>query len=62
MIDLLHLLVKYGYYANSNDINNLMPLLLSLLDGSDDRPSAQANEEEFRKVQHVWIMTSYITL
>lgn len=64
MIDLLYLLVKYGYYANLDDISSLMPLLLSSLDGMNDQPSIQASKDEtddFKKVQHVWIINSYIT-
>ena len=52
-MDLLYLLVKYGYYANMNDINNLMPPLLSLLNGTNDKPFIQAgieDIEEFTKV------------
>lgn len=54
-MDLLYLLVKYGYYANLDDIGNLMPLLLSLLKGMNDKPSIQASEEEienFKKVNY----------
>ena len=55
MIDLLYLLVKYGYYGNLDDINNLMPPLLSLLNGLSDKPSIQASKKEvdnFKKVQN----------
>lgn len=55
MIDLLHLLVKYGYYANLADIENLMPLLISLLDGSNDKPSIQASKEEHKDFTKVLI-------
>lgn len=55
VIDLLHLLVKYGYYANLADIENLMPLLISLLDGSNDKPSIQASKEEHKDFTKVLI-------
>ena len=59
VIDLLYLLVKYGYYANLGDISNLMPLLLSLLNGMNDKPSIQASKEEideFNKVTTLYII------
>lgn len=61
VIDLLHLLVKYGYYANLADIENLMPLLISLLDGSNDKPSIQASKEEHKDFTKV-LITHYIVL
>ena len=36
VLDLLYLLVKYGYYADRKDIDVLMPPLISLLDGKND--------------------------
>ena len=59
VIDLLYLLVKYGYYANLGDISNLMPLLQSLLNGMNDKPSIQASKEEideFNKVTTLYII------
>ena len=53
VIDLLYLLVKYGYYANLGDISNLMPLLLSLLNGMNDKPSIQASKEEIDEFNEV---------
>ena len=38
VLDLLYLLVKYGYYADLQDINVLTPPLISLLDGMNDMP------------------------
>ena len=40
MLNLLYLLVKYGYYANLDDINELMPPLVSLLKFNDDKCSS----------------------
>ena len=52
MVDLLYLLIKYGYYANVGDINSLMPPLLYLLDGKNDKPSTQAPKEEIKEVHY----------
>ena len=54
MLNLLYLLVKYGYYANLNDINALIPSLVSLLNGKNDKPSPGANSDQsmpFREVK-----------
>ena len=53
VLDLLYLLVKYGYYADLKDINALMPPLISLLNGMNDKPFPNASDEQsisFRKV------------
>ena len=53
VLDLLYLLVKYGYYADLKDINVLMPPLTSLLNGMNDKPFPNASDEQsisFRKV------------
>ena len=58
VLDLLYLLVKYGYYADLNDINILMPLLISLLNGMNDKPYPNASDEQckhFRKVSYTFI-------
>ncbi|XP_065883200.1 inositol 1,4,5-trisphosphate-gated calcium channel ITPR1-like isoform X2 [Dysidea avara] len=39
VLELLHLLIKHGYYAGINDVNVLMKPLLKLLDGKTDKPS-----------------------
>ena len=60
MLNLLYLLVKYGYYANLNDINALIPSLVSLLDGKNDKPFPKANDQEsvsFRQVEWLFILT-----
>ena len=46
VLELLHLLVKYGYYSNQLDINELIPLLISLLDGKYDKPFPDANPDQ----------------
>ena len=53
VLDLLYLLVKYGYYADLGDINVLMPPLTSLLNGMNDKLFPNASDEQsvsFRKV------------
>ena len=63
MLDLLYLLVKYGYYANLKDINALIPSLVSLLDGKNDKPFPEANNDQsmpFREVKMV--VYTYIPL
>jgi len=60
VLDLLYLLVKYGYYADLNDINVLIPPLISLLNGMNDKPFPNASDElsiDFRMV-----CTMYTTL
>ena len=39
VLELLYMLVKYGYYSNSKDINALMPPLIALLNGARDKGS-----------------------
>jgi len=54
VLDLLYLLVKYGYYADLNDINVLMPPLISLLNGMNDKPFPNASDDQsalFRMVK-----------
>ena len=54
MLDLLHLLVKYGYYDDLGDIKELIPPLVSLLNGISDKPFPGANDDEsklFRMVR-----------
>ena len=46
VLELLYLLVKYGYYSNLEDIKALMPSLISLLDGGNDKPFRNANNEQ----------------
>ena len=56
VLDLLYMLVKYGYYADLKDINALMPPLLSLLNGMNDKPFPDASDEQsihFRKVHAI---------
>ena len=60
---MLYLLVKYGYYDDLDDINALIPSLVSLLNGKNDKPFPKANDEEsvlYRKVgKWLTVYTSY---
>ena len=38
MLALVYHLVKFGYYAEKEDIIRLLPSLLDLVDGTDDDP------------------------
>lgn len=38
VLRLLYYLVKFGYYMDSEDVENLLPPLLNLLDGRHDYP------------------------
>lgn len=38
VVRLLYHLVKFGYYLDSEDVENLLPPLLQLLDGRKDYP------------------------
>lgn len=46
VLDLLYLLVKYGYYASLIDINELISHLMSLLNGVTDKPYSDAGNEQ----------------
>ncbi|XP_065909470.1 inositol 1,4,5-trisphosphate-gated calcium channel ITPR1-like [Dysidea avara] len=46
VLNLLFLLVKYGYYADINDINALITPLLSLLNGKNDKEFPYATPDE----------------
>ena len=49
VLDLLNLLIKYGYYANFDDITKLIPLLVSLLNDEDVKLPCGLNSD-LRKV------------
>ena len=56
VLELLYLLVKYGYYSNLEDIKALIPPLVSLLYGKNDKPFPGASDElsvQFRKVNTI---------
>ena len=38
VLRLVHYLVMYGYYGNTDDIKQLMEPLVDLLDGRNDKP------------------------
>ena len=63
MLDLLYLLVKYGYYDDLDDINALIPSLVSLLNGKNDKPFVGANSDEsvsYREVRKY--LKSYLAI
>ena len=46
VVRLLYHLVKFGYYMDSEDVQNLLPPLLNLLDGRHDFPYPRDKEKE----------------
>jgi hypothetical protein len=46
---LLHFLIKYGYYGNSRDVQELQQPLLRLLDGQNDTPFVMKEGKEARR-------------
>ena len=59
VLNLLYLLVKYGYYANLNDIRALMEPLISLLNGKNDKSHSGANSENFSGFNKVYTHVLY---
>ncbi|XP_065894275.1 inositol 1,4,5-trisphosphate-gated calcium channel ITPR1-like isoform X2 [Dysidea avara] len=57
VLKLLHILVKYGFYANLDDINKLMPLLLFLLHSGLEQHDQFENTEENKPIFELKIMT-----
>ena len=55
MLELLYLLVKYGYYSDRHDINALISPLISLLDGKYDKPFPCANSDETQQFIEVYL-------
>ena len=56
VLDLLYLLVKYGYYADLSDIDELMPHLVSLMNGMNDKPFPGASTDQ--STQFRMVLTS----
>jgi len=46
VLRLVHYLVKYGYYGNTEDIKHLLGPLLDLLDGTNDKPYPRHAEKK----------------
>ena len=44
VLQLLTVLIKYGYYDDASDVNALLPSIHKLLDGNKDYPSRQIKE------------------
>ncbi|XP_055955374.1 inositol 1,4,5-trisphosphate receptor type 1 [Patella vulgata] len=49
VLRLLYHLVKFGYYLDAEDVRNLLPPLLNLLDGRHDYPFPQDKEKGYSK-------------
>jgi len=64
VLDLLYLLVKYGYYAAIDDINALIVPLVSLLNGMNDKlfPNATTEENNLFTMVRLLISSQYIIL
>lgn len=56
------MLVKYGYYDDLEDINELIPSLLSLLSGKNDKPFPKANDEESLSYREVRRYINFFTI
>ncbi len=41
VLQVLTVLVKFGYYDDSEDVNELLPSIQKLLNGKDDYPTKQ---------------------
>ena len=54
VLNLLYLLVKYGYYHNLRDIHALMEPLISILSGMNDKTSSDTSSESVSKV-HTYV-------
>lgn len=59
VLDLLNLLIKYGYYANFDDISKLIPLLVSLLNDEDVKLPCGINSDLRKVIIIVGICTQF---
>lgn len=61
VLRLLHYLVMYGYYGNTDDIKQLLTPLLDLLDGRNDKPYPRAGAKKAEcKIVHVLQILAYL--
>ena len=44
VLQVLTVLVKFGYYDDSEDVNELLPSIQKLLNGKDDYPTKQIKQ------------------
>ncbi|XP_060552412.1 inositol 1,4,5-trisphosphate receptor type 2-like [Ruditapes philippinarum] len=61
VLRLLYFLVKFGYYMDSEDVDNLLPPLLNLLDGRHDYPFPAKDKgysKDEKKKVHAYQMTA----
>ena len=52
VLQLLAVLVKYGYYDDANHVKDVVPSLYKLLDGSRDYPTEQVKQFVEKNGQH----------
>ena len=58
VLRLLHYLVKFGYYGNIRDIQELQKPLINLLNGKNDMPFVQEDE----KGRHVLFLSRVLKM
>jgi len=56
VLRLVHYLVKYGYYGNTDDIKQLMRPLLDLMDGRNDKPYIRTDKSKSYSVLYIAYM------
>lgn len=61
VVRLLYHLVKFGYYLDSEDVENLLPPLLQLLDGRKDYPYPKDKDKGTDYKTFAIIMKSFKT-
>lgn len=59
VVRLLYHLVKFGYYLDSEDVENLLPPLLQLLDGRKDYPYPKDKDKGTDYKEFTIIMKSF---
>uniref|UniRef100_A0A1I8GHK6 Sin3a_C domain-containing protein n=1 Tax=Macrostomum lignano TaxID=282301 RepID=A0A1I8GHK6_9PLAT len=60
VMQMLHYLVRFGYYNSTTDIKKLLKPLLDLLDGRNDKPLPRAATTDYDKVlQHYQTVDRY---
>ena len=58
VVRLLYHLVKFGYYLDSEDVENLLPPLLQLLDGRKDYPYPKDKDKGISQITQE-VLSSY---
>ncbi len=44
VLQLVAMLLKFGYYFKTDDIDDILPVLFTLMDGKEDYPSKEVKE------------------